>query len=757
MQKLINKYYSLDAIKIEKLVGYENVNYLVTNKGKKYIFKTYPYSSELYDILTAETDVLIILNKSMPGKFPVPIKNANNKYVDKVELDGEVKIIRMLSYIEGELLTKTEHNKKLFTSFGTFLANMDKKLSGCNNYIIKSKQLKWDIQHFHLNKKYIKDLSDAQDRKVVEYFFQQFDEMVLPVLPNLRKSIIHNDANDFNVVVKDNEVCGIFDFGDMVYTSLINELAIAIAYSLLNKENLIEYASYIIKAYHKILPLETREIDILYYLIASRLCTSASNSAYHTKQDPDNSYISLSEKAVLKLLHKWLRINPVFAKNTFRSAAGIPVETPKATSQVIQERHSVISPVFGLSYTKPIYMNRSAFQYMYDIYGNTFLDAYNNIPHVGHSHPKVVEAGQKQMARLNTNTRYIYDELNRYAELLLSKFPASLNKVYFVNSGSAASDLAIRLAKTHSGHNNVLVTEHGYHGNTQTGIDISDYKFSHKKGQGQKDYIIKTLIPDTYRGEYRNNDGTAGKAYAQDAIAALRKMDNPVAAFISEPIVGCGGQVPLAKGYLEKLYLAIRNQGGVCISDEVQTGFGRLGDYFWGYEAYEVIPDIVVLGKPMGNGHPIGAVITGNEIAESFETGVEFFSSFGGNPVSCAIRMAVLDVLDEEKLQENARQTGNYYKKCLEELSREFECIGDVRGMGLFLGVEIVKDPISLEPDTELAGIIKNELRNRNILISTDGPDDSVLKTKPPLCFSRDNVDQVIQNLYETLKVHYQQ
>ncbi len=754
MQKLINKYYSFDAITIKKLDGYENANYLLTNKEQKYVFKTYHWSSELFDGITAETDILNTL-RSNKGKFPIPVKNANNKYVEKIEFNGEVKIIRMLSYIEGELFAKTKHNKKIFTSFGTFLAKMDKKLSACNNYIIKSKHFKWDIQHFHLNKKYIKDLPEAQDRKVVEYFFQQFDELVLPVLPDLRKSIIHNDPNDFNVVTKNNEVCGIFDFGDMVYTPIINELAIALAYALFDKENPIEYASYIIKAYHKVLPLETREIDILYYLVASRLCTSAINSAYHKKQDPDNSYISLSEKSVLKLLYKWLSINPLFAKNAFRSAAGMTVETSKSTSQVIKERHNVISPVLGLSYAKPIYMNRSAFQYMYDEYGNTFLDAYNNIPHVGHSHPKVVEAGRKQMARLNTNTRYIYDELNQYATRLLSKFPPSLSRVYFVNSGSAASDLAVRLAKIHTGYNNVLVTEHGYHGNTQTGIDISDYKFSHEKGTGQKDYIIKTAIPDTYRGKHKNNDGSAGKAYAQDVIAVLKKMGNPVAAFISESIVGCGGQVPLARGYLKKLYPAIRSQGGVCISDEVQTGFGRLGNFFWGYEAHDVTPDIIILGKPMGNGHPLGAVITRNEIAESFEKGPEFFSSFGGNPVSCAIGIAVLDVLEEEELQENSKQTGSYYKKSLEELAQEFECIGDVRGMGLFLGVEIIKDTVSLEPDTELAGKIKNELRNRNILISTDGPYDSVLKSKPPLCFSRDNVDQVIQNLYEILKAYY--
>ena len=401
-------------------------------------------------------------------------------------------------------------------------------------------------------------------------------------------------------------------------------------------------------------------------------------------------------------------------------------------------------------------MVRSAFQYMYDAYGNTFLDAYNNIPHVGHSHPKVVDAGQRQMAKLNTNTRYLYDQLSEYAEKLLSKFPAPLNKVYFVNSGSAASDLAIRIAKIHTGYNKIMVMEHGYHGHTQTATDISDYKFSNPKGQGQKDYILKTQIPDTYRGKYTNNDGSAGKMYAQEAIEQIENSDSPIAAFISEPVVGCAGQIPLADGYLKEIYPAIRRQGGVCISDEVQTGFGRLGDYFWGYEAQGVVPDMVIVGKPMANGHPMGAVICTDEIAESFAKGVEFFSSFGGNPVSCAIATSVLEVMEEEKLQEKAKVVGNYYKLLLSALQKKHKCIGDVRGSGLFLGIEIIKGD-NMEPDPGLAGLIKNELRNRNILISTDGPFDSVLKTKPALCFIKENAQEVVFNIDEILKTQEKQ
>jgi len=399
-------------------------------------------------------------------------------------------------------------------------------------------------------------------------------------------------------------------------------------------------------------------------------------------------------------------------------------------------------------------MVRSAFNYMYDAYGNTFLDAYNNIPHVGHSHPKVVEAGQKQMAKLNTNTRYLYDQLSEYAEKLVSKFPASLSKVYFVNSGSAASDLAIRITKIHTGYEKLMVMEHGYHGHTQTATDISDYKFNNPKGQGQKDFILKTQIPDTYRGKYTTNDGSAGKMYAQEAIEQIDNSDLPIAAFISEPIVGCGGQVPLADGYLKEIYPAIRKQGGICISDEVQTGFGRLGDYFWGFEAQGVVPDIVIIGKPMANGHPMGAVICTNEIAESFSKGVEFFSSFGGNPVSCAIATSVLDIIEEEKLQENAKIVGDYYKSLLLELQKKYDCIGDVRGSGLFLGIEIIKEN-SIEPNVELASFIKNELRNRNILISTDGPFDSVIKTKPALSFTKANAKKVVDNIDEVLKTYY--
>ena len=747
IRTLIQEHYQIDVTDVRRLAGYENANYLVKAEGQKFVFKTYHYSDELYELVQAESSVLKLLEQETQTCYPRPILMHNGKDIVLVEIDGIKSIIRMLSFLEGTFFAEAKHSPKLMNSFGLFLAKMDSSLLGIGEVTYRARKFEWDLQFLLLNKKFLSDIEDPSRRKIVEYFMLQFEMNVLPKIPDLRKSIIHNDANDWNVLVTDEHVAAIIDFGDMTYSSLINELAVGIAYAVLGKANPIETACQIIQSYHEILPLEEKEIDLLYYLIASQFCITVCNAAHSKKLDPDNAYISVSEAPAWDALHLWLEINPIFARDAFRKACQLPIEEAEPISAKVERRHEHIDSIVSLSYKTPIYMERAAFQYMYDGYGNTFLDAYNNIPHVGHSHPKVVEAGQKQMAKLNTNTRYVYDLLGEYASQLLEKFPASLDKVYFVNSGSAASDLAIRLARHYTKSKNIMVMEHGYHGHTMTSVEISDYKFNNAKGPGQESYILKAPLPATYRGSHK--DEKAGERYAQDAIELMNSFGEQIAAFITEPVVGCGGQVPLADNYLKSLYPAVRAQGGVCISDEVQTGFGRLGEVFWGFEAQDVIPDIVVLGKPMGNGHPLGAVITTKEIADSFSEGVEFFSSFGGNPVSCAIGLEVLNVLEREKLQQNALEVGNHYKSLMHQLGDEHKCIGDIRGSGLFLGFEIVDE--SGNHDTALASQIKNELRNRHILVSTDGPKDNVIKSKPPLCFSKSDAEKVVMSIEDIL------
>lgn len=751
LKKILQEKFQFENPKIDKLIGYFNINYAVEDRATKYIFKTYRFDQELFDIIEAENEALLHLNQMEVGKYPNPVPTLQGESIFLAEIDGNPTSCRLLTFLEGAFLGDQEPTKKLYESLGTFLGKLDRSLHTFKSYTLKARKLDWDIQFLHLNKALIEDIENPQDRTLVRYFFLLYQENVAPILPGLRHQIIHNDANEWNILFQNGTVSGIIDFGDLTYSPLINEVAIAMTYICYDKENPLDWTADFLKAYHRAIPLEPKELDVLYYLIAARLCISVCQSAHARKVDPQNSYASISENAAWQMLRKWVAINPLGATNTFKKALNLPIaEVPSLESQLVR-RHQSISPLLSISYKKQLSVTGAAFQYMYDSSGIAVLDAYNNIPHVGHSHPKVVEAGQRQMAKLNTNTRYLYDQLAEYAEKLLAKFPSSLSKVYFVNSGSAASDLAMRMAFAHTKNPNVLVMEHGYHGNTQISIDISDYKFNNKKGFGQKSNILKAPIPDTYLGKHKVNDGSAGKLFAQDAIQVILDSGKRVGAFITEPIVGCGGQVPLAEGYLQNLYPVIRNQGGICISDEVQTGFGRMGDYFWGYEAQGVVPDMVVLGKPMGNGHPMGAIVCTEAIAESFSKGVEFFSSFGGNPVSCAIGLAVLEVIEEEGLQENAKIVGDYYLELFRDLKKNHSCIGDVRGSGLFIGVELVK-PGTTKADTALASHIKNELRNRNILISTDGPNDNVLKTKPPLCFSKENAVMVVENIDLILK-----
>ena len=738
IQKVLKDFYKLDNCSCTSLEGYDSINFKVECTAGTFILKQYTYSEEAFELLMGENKILESLSTLDAYNFPISIETLNK---DKIVVK-EKTMYRLLSFVEGAFLGDVDHTPELLHSFGVFLAKMDIITAPIYASAIVGKETQWDLKQFKSSYQYIEYIPSHKDRSLVDYFFLQFDEHISPIKHQLRKGIIHNDGNDWNVLTTNGKVTGIIDFGDMCHTWLINEVAVALTYVMMDKNHPLEIASHLIKGYHKINPLIEEELDILYYLVAARLCTSVCNSAYAKKLKPDSEYITVSEKPAWDLLRKWLTINPIKAKDEFRKAAGLTPSSKKSLNSQSARRTKHFSDALALSYDKPIQMHQSAFQYMYDTEGNTFLDAYNNIMLAGHCHPKVVRSAQRTMAKLNTNTRYIYEELLSYSEKLLDKFPSKLNKVFLVNSGSAASDLAIRMAMTHSEKSKVMVLEHGYHGNTRIGIDISHHKYNHKGGTGRQEYVIQTPMPKVFGSGFRD-DGGAGKHFAEKTLAQINADKNQIAAFIAEPIVGCGGQVPLAKGYLKQVYTAIRDQGGICISDEVQVGFGRLGDYFWGFEMYDVVPDMVIIGKPMGNGHPIGAVVTTTEIAASFDNGLEFFSSFGGNPVSCAVGHAVLDVIDQESLQRHAKVVGDHLIGLLKELQHRYPEIADIRGSGLFIGVEIVDS--KGRPHTQLAAKIKNRLRESFILISTDGPYDNVLKIKPPLSFQEEDANTLVQ------------
>jgi 4-aminobutyrate aminotransferase-like enzyme/Ser/Thr protein kinase RdoA (MazF antagonist) len=423
--------------------------------------------------------------------------------------------------------------------------------------------------------------------------------------------------------------------------------------------------------------------------------------------------------------------------------------------QILGYRKRHLGKNLSISYKKPLTMLRGCRQYLFDDTGRRYLDTVNNVAHVGHEHPRVVRAGQRQMGVLNTNTRYLNDYLVRFSEALLDTFPAELDTVFCVNSGSEATELALRLAKNYTQQQDIIAVEVGYHGNTQGCIDISSYKFDGPGGKGARAGVHITPIPDAYRGLYRGNTAATGKQYADHVGLIARNIKDEgrgVAAFICESVISCGGQVTLPTGYLFNAAAQVRAAGGLYIADEVQTGCGRHGAHFWAFQEHGVIPDIVTVGKPIGNGHPLGVVVTTRAIADAFANGMEYFNTFGGNPVSCAIGLEVLRVIRDEQLQENAFKMGAYLTAGLRQLAQQYPIIGDVRGSGLFLGFELVKDPEMLTPAADETSYLANRMRELGILMSTDGPYHNVLKIKPPLVFAQKDADFLLEMLDTVFK-----
>ena len=405
------------------------------------------------------------------------------------------------------------------------------------------------------------------------------------------------------------------------------------------------------------------------------------------------------------------------------------------------------------SYDEPVALVRGSRHVLFDRDGRRYLDAYNNVPHVGHCHPRVVEAVARQTALLATNTRYLHGGIQRYAERLCGLVPDSLSVVFFTPSGSEANELALRLARQHTSREDVCVMDHGYHGHTNAAVAMSPYKFRQPGAPSKPDWVHVTAQPDTYRGPHRGAD--AGARYSADVVAiidALCERGQAPAAYLSECLPSVGGQHELPLGFLASVYEAVRGAGGVCIADDVQTALWRTGEHCFGFERQEVVPDILVLGKPLGNGFPLGAVMTSREIAESFARGPEFFSTFGGSTVAMAAGLAVLDVLDEEELRLNAKTVGRRLLGDLRALQEVHPLVGDVRGRGLFIGVELVLDGDSKSPATELAHRVKNRLRARRILIGTEGPHDNILKIRPPMTFDAAAAECLVVELDRVLR-----
>jgi 4-aminobutyrate aminotransferase-like enzyme/Ser/Thr protein kinase RdoA (MazF antagonist) len=916
---------------------------------------------------------------------------------------GEIHDVRLVTYLSGIPMGSVKrHSAGLLTDLGRCLGEMDRAMAGFD-HPGAHRDFHWDLaKGLQVVQEYHALIPDADLRKLIEKFAEDFDRYATPLIPGLRKSVIHNDANDYNVIVGGNDdlytrnqrVVGIIDFGDMVYSHTVGNLAIAIAYAILDKSEPLRTAAHMVKGYHRAHPLAENEIASLYPMVCMRLCVSACMAAHQLMERPDNDYLSISQVPIQRTLPILAGIHPRFAEAVFRQAADLPPVprarticnwlkqnrdtmapvldidfrteplkicdlsvgsplvhgnpeentepsmterlwsdmaaanaktgvgrydearmintsplfvagdgptgehrtvhigmdlfteagaavhapiagrvfafsnndapqdygpvvilehtidrggsfftlyghlspdtleglhsgkhiasgepfgrigspdvnggwTPHLHFQIITDlldmgcdfpgvvrsgergiwtkfspepnlvinipedrfpapdpslpetlaaRRKYIGRNLSIGYRNPIKMVRGWKQYLFDDTGRRYLDAYNNVPHVGHCHPRVVEAACRQMSVLNTNTRYLHDLINRYAERLCDTMPEPLSVCFFVNSASEGNELALRLARSYTGHRDMIVLEAAYHGHTTSLIDISPYKHDGPGGTGPPPWVHTVPIPDVYRGLYRSNDPEAARKYAghvRDIIRNLQGKGIGIAGYIAETCPSVGGQIFLPDGYLQEVYRHVRKAGGLCIADEVQTGYGRIGTHFYAFEAENVIPDIVVLGKPIGNGHPVSAVVTTPEIAETFDNGMEFFSTFGGNTVSCAVGLTVLETVLEENLQANALNAGRRMLEGMIPFIDRYPAVGDVRGSGLFIGVELVRSRETLEPAKEEAAFIVNRMRDAGILLGTDGPFDNVIKIRPPMPFDESNAELLVAAMDRILK-----
>ncbi|KGJ92262.1 aminotransferase class III-fold pyridoxal phosphate-dependent enzyme [Colwellia psychrerythraea] len=753
--KLLADNYQLSGT-LKPLAGYCDQNLLLsTDTGKRFIVKVANSAEKPLELAMQNAAMAHLTNKELA--VPHALANQQQKQMTRITDGSGINFnLRVLSYLTGDFYadinTKTQ-TSELWQSLGQFIAEINNGLSDFS-HPGAYRFFEWDLAHGFGICQTKKDLLSSAEQVLVEHFLDIYQTQTMALLSQCRQGVIHNDANDYNLIVNSTEcatsITGLIDFGDMVFSHVINELAITCAYALMKQADPINALVTIVASYHQHNQLTATELEVLLSLIALRLCVSVCNSAQAIKAQPDNDYLLISAKPAWQLLTQLKKQNAYSVLCQLRLACGFETDSGKSKTDITSFRKKHLGKTLSLSYQQPLKIVRGQGAYLFDEQGRRYLDMVNNVCHVGHCHPKVVSAGQEQLGKLNTNTRYLHDNIVNYAEKLLATMPDELSVCMLVNSGSEANELAFRLAKNYSKGTELLVVDGAYHGNTNACIEASPYKFDGPGGAGAAEYVHIVDLPDPYRGTHLGNSPETTNAYADSVnkvLSNIAEQKKKPSAFICESLQGVAGQIIMPDGYLSAVYEKVRAAGGVCIADEVQVGFGRVGTHMWAFETQGVTPDIVTLGKPIGNGHPMAAVITTQAIADAFVNGMEYFNTFGGNPVSCAIGSAVLDVIHDENLQQHALQLGAYFMAQLEQVQQDFALIGDVRGLGLFIGVELVEDRVTKEPATDKTGLLVEFFKEHNILLSTEGRYYNILKIKPPLAFSKTDADEFISVL----------
>jgi 4-aminobutyrate aminotransferase-like enzyme/Ser/Thr protein kinase RdoA (MazF antagonist) len=607
------------------------------------------------------------------------------------------------------------------------------------------RRLPWDVQHAASVRSMLGAVSDPELRALVAAVLDRYDEVVAPAWPALRSQAVHSDLTTDNVLADDHGfITGIIDFGDLSYTGLVVDLA-SVLDSLASGrsgDEMLRVARLALDGYERVVPLEERELAIMGELWATRSAVGVAIGSWRAEQGLEEPEFAQRLNDVASVMMEHL-LATGWDQVAHRLGAGGRVVKSVATTGLAARREAVFGPAMeSLSYTEPIEMASASGVWMTDTSGRRYLDMYNNVVCLGHSHPRVTSAVARQWRVLNTNLRYLHHSAIELAERLVETCPPGLDTVLFVNSGSEANDLAWRIARRQTGNAGGLCTDFAYHGITDAIAALSPETLP---ADGLAPHVATWVPADAYRGL---NLGTDGFVEALDRLAA--KGIAP-AATILDGVLQSDGVLDLAPAYVQELVRLTHEAGGLWIADEVQGGHGRTGEAMWSFQRFAITPDFVTLGKPMGNGQPVGAVITRRELVEEFAHDTVFFSTFGGNQVSMAAAHAVLDVLADERVLPRVSAAGAALRDAVRAATAGHDCVGDVRGMGLANGIEIVTDAGSKTPDPVMASAIKDTLRSRGALVGTTGRAGNVLKVRPPLAFTEELVPRFVDLLTSSL------
>ncbi len=731
---------------------------LQTADNTAYVLKI-AHAEEDPGVLSFQTEALRYMQEQAEA-LPIPrvvLTQAGEPFTQVMAPDERIHLVRMVTFLPGMLLEGAEQTVTTWRNVGRLLAQTDLALRGFFHPQARH-ELLWDVTQCQRLHPHTVHIADAQARADVEKIFERMETAVLPHLRQLRHQVIHNDGHGQNMLVdpqNPDEVCGLLDFGDMVFAPLVQEIAIAVDIRRLPLPQFLQKMGAMTAGYDSLFPLEADEIDTIYDLVLARQAVTATIIAWRKAVTPDQpAYLPEGEQGCWDTMADLLAIGKAAVCDELRRACRFPVYSPmpnpsEAVQKLMGRRTAVLGTHLEHFYSNPVHVERGQGTWLYGVDGQPYLDAYNNVPTVGHAHPHVVKAITRQTAVLNTNTRYLYRNILDYAERLLSTLPEHITVCAFVNSGSEANDIAWRMAQFITGQGGALVIENAYHGITNAIKPLSP-----RFGAILKPHVQTLISPNPYRGHYRYGEPEIATKYAADAdraIADLAAAGVKPAAFMLDSALVSNGSPDVPEGYVTAVVEKVQAAGGLFIADEVQSGFGRMGKYLWGHTWHGVKPDIVTMGKPVGNGFPLGIVATTADILNRFVKEVGLFSTFGGNPVACAAGMAVLDVIEMEDLITNATETGDYLRQKIRGLMAQHEIIGDVRGHGLVTGVDLVRDRQTLEPARSETVQVLDGMRDRGVLIGDGGEYGNVLKIRPPLVFRQEQADILVATLAEVL------